>query len=340
MNEKNLQYYISHFLSTYLGGERGLSENTFISYNHVFKQLVPFFYERLGKPINKVTMEDFSADAVKDFLAYLENNGCSVATRNQRLAAIKTFARYVQEDSPMYLYNMQQILSIPTKRSEKPVIEYLSGEQLSMLLNAPDSNNRYGFKDLLILAVLADTGARVSEMINIKVADVRLDNPPQIKVTGKGNKSRFIPISSNTASLLKLYIDKENLCTDLGQDRYLFLNRSGRKFTRAGITYILQKYVDEVHQAHPLDFPDNLSPHCLRHTKAMLLLNAGQNLVYIRDILGHAHIKTTEVYARADSKQIRAALEKAEAQVKSPDPETISYQNQPELLSWLNDYCT
>ena len=112
MKDKNLQYYISRFLTTYLGGERGLSENTFISYNHTFQLLIPFFHDSLKKPINKVTMDEFTSDNIKAFLSSLEEKGCSASTRNQRLAAIKSFCRYVQADSPQDLYNMQQILAL------------------------------------------------------------------------------------------------------------------------------------------------------------------------------------------------------------------------------------
>ena len=339
MNDRNLQYFISNFLTTYLGGERGLSENTFISYNYTFRQLTPFFYDKLKKPINKVTMEEFTADNIKAFLKTLEDDGCSAATRNQRLAAIKSFCKYVQLNSPSDLYNMQQILAIPAKRKELPRIQYLSAKQLEMLLAQPDSSNRYGFKDLLILTLLADTGARVSELIAIKVSDVRLDAPAQIAVHGKGNKNRFVPISQNTISLLRLYFANERLTNIENGSRYLFLNRSGKPFTRAGITYILQKYTSEIHDAHPAEFPEKLTPHCLRHTKAMLMLQAGQNLIYIRDVLGHEHIKTTEVYARIDSKQKRKALEAAAEQIKVPDSAPIEYKTDPGLLDWLNKYC-
>ena len=339
MKDKNLQYYISSFLTTHLGGERGLSENTFISYNYTFQLLTPFFHGRIKKPINKVTMDEFTSDNIKAFLASLEEKGCSVSTRNQRLAAIKSFCRYVQSDSPQNLYNMQQILAIPSKKKETPVIQYLNAEQLGMLLARPDSSNKYGFKDLLILTVLSDTGVRVSELVSIRVSDIRLGTPSQILVHGKGNKNRYVPVSANTAKLLSLYFDNEGLRNPAQAGRFLFLNRSGNQFTRAGITYILQKYTSELHEECPMDFPAKLTPHCLRHTKAMMMLQAGQNLIYIRDQLGHEHIKTTEIYARIDSKQRQDALKAASEQIKVPDTTPIEYRNNPSLLEWLNKYC-
>ena len=120
---------------------------------------------------------------------------------------------------------------------------------------------------------------------------------------------------------------------------YLFVNRSGQQFTRAGIAYIVQKYTTLVHNENPMLFPAKLTPHCLRHTKAMLMLSAGQNLIYIRDVLGHSSIKTTEIYARISSKQQKEAIEAAQSQIKSPDTTNIDYRNDKDTLSWLNDYC-
>lgn len=339
MRDKNLQYYISNFLTSYLGGERGLSENTYISYEYTFKLLTPFLCDKLKKPINKISMTNFSVDNIKAFLAELEEKGCSASTRNQRLAAVKSFCRYVQMNSPQDLYNMQQILAIPSKKKETPIIQYLSAEQLKMLLSKPDSSTKYGFKDLLIITVLSDTGMRVSELINIRASDIRLHAPAQVLVHGKGNKTRYVPISEKTVKLLEVYFNNEELRNPVNSQRYLFLNRSGNRFTRAGITYIIQKYTTVLHSESPAEFPKKLTPHYLRHTKAMLMLQAGQNLIYIRDQLGHEHIKTTEIYARIDSKQRREALEEASNQVVLPDSTLIGYKNNVALLEWLTKYC-
>ena len=339
MKNKNLQYYVSTFLTTYLGGDRGLSENTSLSYNKAFQLLIPYLCTATGKPINKLSMDDFTIENVKGFLNSLEEAGNSISTRNQRLAAIKSFCRFVLEDSPQHMYSLQQILNLKTKKSDTTELTYLSATQLGWLLEEPDYTNRYGFKDLVILTILSDTGVRISEFINIRVSDVRTISPAQILIHGKGGKTSRVPISTKASDLLKTYMEKENLLTVIQQERYLFVNRSGKQFTRAGITYILQKYIDLVHAKHPLEFPEKLSPHCLRHTKAMMLLEMNQNLIYIRDILGHEHMKTTEIYARTDSKQIRQAVEEASAAVPAVDSDKIDYKGNKELLSWLVNYC-
>jgi site-specific recombinase XerD len=171
--------------------------------------------------------------------------------------------------------------------------------------------------------MLYDTGARVTELINLTVRDVRLDGCPVVKLTGKGNKVRFVPLMSKTTSLLEGYISENNLNSHEKLDFPLFFNRQLHKLTRPGITYILQKYGSE-----------NLTPHMLRHTKAMHLLQAGVNLVYIRDLLGHSDIATTEIYARADTEMKRIALENA---YQDLTPKVMpNWNSDSGLMDWLH----
>lgn len=339
MKTKTFQYYVSRFFTTYLSGERGLSSNTIISYRDTFRQLLTYYAETLKIQAEKIQLSDLTADNVKGFLDHVEKQGCSASTRNQRLASIKSFIRYVQLESPENLENSFRIMAIRSKRQNKPIIEYLSQEQLSRLLAKPSSSTRSGFKDMLMLTLLYDSGARVSEFINIKVSDIRMDTPAVIRLHGKGNKSRWVPLDSRTVKLLELFMEKEQLKTPISSSRYLFLNRSGNPYTRAGISYILLKYTNQLYAEDEISFPEKLSPHCLRHTKAMILLQAGTNLIYIRDVLGHEHMRTTEIYARADGRQKRAALEAAQRQIRTPDASTIEYQEDQDLLTWLNNLC-
>lgn len=336
MKTKTFQYLVTNFFTTYLAGERGFSPNTVISYRDCFQQLLKYYAKELNIPVEKIVLSDLTAERIKLFLDYLEKQGCSVSTRNQRLAAIKSFMHYAQLETPVGLDTAHQILQIRSKRQKKTVIEYLTAEQLSELLRCPDSTTRPGFKDMLILTLLFDSGARVSEFINIKASDIRTESPAVVRLTGKGNKSRWVPLDSKTVKLLNLYMEKENLNDPALINRRLFLNRSGNPYTRAGITYILQKYVSIAHDKDP-SFPSKISPHCMRHTKAMLLLQAGTNLIYIRDVLGHEHIRTTEIYARVDSAQKRAALEKVQSLVKTPETDNIDYTNNADLMDWLKD---
>jgi integrase/recombinase XerD len=192
-----------------------------------------------------------------------------------------------------------------------------------------------GRRDLVLLSLMYDTGARVQEIADLTVADVRLENPATVKVTGKGNKSRLIPLMTPTAKLIEQYMSENNLKHAAMGSYPLFQNRSHTKLTRAGIAYILNKYVEESRLLHPGNIPKVVSPHCFRHSKAMHLLQAGVNLVYIRDLLGHVSITTTEVYARADSLMKRNALENA-YQTTTPSVMPVWQQNN-DLLKWLKD---
>ena len=210
------------------------------------------------------------------------------------------------------------------KKCPTPVLQYLSYEEVKEMLEKPDPCTEKGFRDLLILCLLYDTGARVSELLNLTVGDIHFGRYARVQLTGKGNKSREVPLSTKTADLVKTYIQRQNLSSPERRTQQLLLNSQGKSFTRAGITYILQKYAPGGHE--------KITPHILRHTKAMHLLQSGVNIVYIRDILGHVDIKTTEIYARADTEMKRKALEQA---YPTPVPETGSWQSDSKLMDWL-----
>ena len=189
-----------------------------------------------------------------------------------------------------------------------------------------------GRRNLTLLSVLYDSGARVQELVDLKVGDVRLDDPPILTLTGKGRKKRQVPIMSNTKTLLRQYMDESSLTQEGKLDHPLFFNRQRSKMTRAGICYILNKYVSQA-KAKSAIIPNDITPHVLRHSKAMLLLQSGVNLIYIRDFLGHADIATTEIYARTDTETKRKALEKAYPDIiDTPLPR---WNKDEALLTWL-----
>lgn len=284
--------------------------------------------------IEKITIETLQKNLIDEFLIWLETQrACSASTRNQRLSAIHAFFRYLQMEEPGHLFLCQQILAIPLKRTAGKAINYLTLDAMKSILEAPDTTCLMGRRDLVLLSLMYDTGSRVQEIADLTVADVRLENPPIVKVTGKGNKSRLVPLMTPTAKLLDQYLSDNNLKHAEYGSRLLFQNRSCAKLTRAGIAYILNKYVEAASQLYPELIPKKVSPHCFRHSKAMHLLQAGVNLVYIRDLLGHVSIKTTEMYARADSLMKRNALEKA-YQAISPSGVPVWQQNH-DLLKWL-----
>lgn len=207
---------------------------------------------------------------------------------------------------------------------------------IKLLLAQIPTNTREGRRDLAMIALLYDSGARVQELIDLTPLDIHLVKPYYATLFGKGKKKRLVPLQEQQIALLKDYMEEQNLLKPSRNHRSLFTNNRGGKLSNAGITFILMRYVKSAHAVNPDLIPERISPHCLRHSKAMHLLQAGVNLVYIRDILGHVSIQTTEVYARADSKQKREALESAYIDVIPPIEGTIrSWEKDSKLKSWL-----
>lgn len=336
MKPTDLAYHLTGYLSKYLPSRIGISHNTLLSYRDTFSILLRFCSEEKLMPIEKITISTLQMNLIDEFLIWLETGrGCAVSTRNQRLAAIHAFFRYLQLEVPEHIYLCQQILAISMKRAANKAIDYLTLDAMKAILEAPDRACVMGRRDLVLLSLMYDTGARVQEIADLVVADIRLENPATVKVTGKGNKSRIVPLMTPTAKLIDQYMSEHNLKHIAHRSYPLFQNRSHTKLTRAGITYILKKYVEEARMLHPGIIPKVISPHCFRHSKAMHLLQAGVNLVYIRDLLGHVSIKTTEVYARADSLMKRNALENA-YQDTTPTEMPVWQQNN-DLLQWLKE---
>ena len=283
--------------------------------------------------IELLSLELIDKALILGFLEWLEKDRAnSISTRNQRLACIHGFYRYMQLEDPVGLLSYQKILSIPIKKTRQPTINHLTPDALKLILAQPDPSTANGRRDLVLLCVLYDTGARVQELVDLKVGDVRLDPPPILTLTGKGRKARQVPIISNTQALLKQYMDEAFSIQNGMQDHPLFFNRQRRKMTRAGISFILDKYVTLARAKSPI-IPSKVTPHVIRHTKAMLLLQAGVSLIYIRDLLGHVDIATTEIYARADTEMKRKALEKAYPELVTTN--LPDWQKDEALLSWL-----
>jgi len=282
--------------------------------------------------IEKLSVSDISPELIKEFLAGLETvRKCGISTRNQRLAAIHSFAHYVQSESPQDVLACQMILSVKLKKKIKPVISYLSAAETMAILSAPNDCTRTGRRDIVMLSVLYDSGSRVQEIADIKVKDVHLDFPEKIVLNGKGQKIREVALMENTAQLLKIYLKEYSDKFVGNMEAPLFQNRFGKKFSRAGVAYTLGKYAKIARSAVP-SIPEKVTPHIFRHTKAMHLLQSGVPLVYIRDFLGHEDISTTEIYAKADIETKRQSLEKASGTFIGSLP---SCSQRPNLLEWL-----
>lgn len=334
-NRVDFAYHLTKYFTIYLPGQRNLSQGTIVAYKDVFRLLLQYFEENLHIRPSKLNLDDITRNNVEDFLLWLRNvRNNTPRTCNQRLAAINSFLSYLQFEQPDRLLQCKECMSIPLMKTQEPPLKYLSIEGIKHLIAQPDTATKTGRRDLAILSLMYDTGARVQEIANINIVDLRLISPATLRLTGKGNKTRVVPLLSGTSNILSQYIKDFGL-RNAPDGTPLFQNSKHERLSRFGISYILKAYADKARQTRPDLIPDSISPHVIRHSKAMHLLQANVNLVYIRDLLGHSDVKTTEVYARADNTLKREALEKA-----NPIKHSLSVPNwsdDDELMDWLRN---
>lgn len=309
---------------------------TIDSYRYAFIQLLTFLEER-GISADTIEVSDLTYRTILEFLEWLQNRrGNSIATRNLRQAAINSFVNYLMYEFPEYLAEYQLILGLPVKKAPQKEITFLKTEGVQLLFEQVNRHTQKGFRDYVLLTLLYTTGIRVSELINIKLKDVSLQSPPTLLVHGKGQKSRYVPLLSSTVKILREYITRNGLDKEQCLNDWLFKNHMKEPFRRQGINYLINKYADLARNQNPALIPVDLSPHKMRHTLAMELVDSGVELIYIRDLLGHASIKTTEIYARTDSAKKREAIEAASKDIVPR--EEAQWENNIQLKDWLKNF--
>ena len=339
MKETDFARHLTAFLSKYLPGQRNLSANTIASYRDAFKLFLTFCEVEMKKKVDRLKLVDISRELVVEYLVWLEEKRfCSISTRNQRLAALRSFFHYVSTSAPEALLVCQKILNIPMKKTAQQIISYFSPEGLHLLLEQPDTTTRQGRRDHALLVLLYDSAARVQELADLCVRNVRLENPATVTLRGKGRKTRIVPLTSKTLSILKQYFNEKGwIGKSASLDFPVFMNTRRLKLSRAGITHILNKYVEAARKIHKGLIPETSSPHSLRHSKAIHLLRSGVPLIYIRDFLGHASVTTTEIYAKVDTEERRKALENA---YEIPSQDLVpDWEADKGLMAWLGDLC-
>lgn len=319
---KEFSYYIKKYLTIYLKEKINASDNCIKSYRDTFKLLLLFYKDELKLNISELNFEAFSLSNIELFIDWLKiNRNSSLTTCNQRLACLKSFSKYLIYELPEMLPELQKIILKQQAKVIKEELSFLSAEEVKSILNKPNQNLKKGLKDLVILSTLYDTGIRVNELINLSLDDIRLGEVSTIKVLGKGNKYRTIPISDNLKILLSQYIKKFNITTGI-----LFKSNQNKKYTSNGIRYIISKYTNDVNF--------KVTPHTFRHSKASHLVEANVPLIYIRDLLGHEHVSTTEIYAKVNIKTKNQVLN----QCSDLDPKELnSWNKNNELMEWLNN---
>jgi integrase/recombinase XerD len=321
---------LTAFFVRHLPSERNVSAHTTAAYRDTFKLLLRFLAETTRHSADTLHVEDLTPERLLGFLATLEaTRRNSIRTRNARLAAIHCFFRYVLDADPALAALCQHILAIPLKKTSHAVLPYLSDTELAHLLAQIDRSNLSGERDYLLVALLYDTGARIQELLDLTPRDFRFEAPPFVRLRGKGRRERLCPLLTQTARLVRRFLSTTGRRAD--EDTPLIQNRRGQRLTRHGARYLLQKYVQRARVSLPQLDRVRVSPHTLRHTKAMHLLQSGVPLITIKDILGHADVKSTEIYVQIDLKMKRDALNRAGTPTRSAKRRRMSN----DLLTWL-----
>ncbi len=318
----SFQQLVQDFFEKHLTIERNASKNTVLAYRDVFRLFLRHAAERMECAVDKLDHAILDADAVRSFLGWLEKERkCGARTRNQRLAAIKAFARYVASVAPEHLERCRRIRDLPPARFDQPEIEYLIDDEILELVKAAK-----GRRDRALLLLMYNTGARVQELVDLDVCDLRLDPVPIVTLEGKGRKQRTCPLWARTVDALEAWL------AERGAGEPLFLNAQGRRLSRSGVAYILRKLAARagVSPRHAR----RVTPHVIRHTTAMHLLQSGVDITTIAAWLGHSQLNTTYGYVEIDLRM----KQKAVAATAAALPElTQGKFPEGDLLTWLSN---
>lgn len=321
---------IQDFFNKRLLQQRQVSRQTILSYRDTFRLLLGFAEKFLKKSITNLDLSHLDAPLILAFLDYLEaDRKNSIRSRNSRLAAIRSFFNYAILQEPSAMPEIKRVLAIPMKRFVKPIVNFLSKAEIEAIINAPDKRTQSGQRDRILWLLLYNTGARVSEILNIRRKDVEVSGFKTLHLTGKGRKERVIPLWKRTTKHLQSWLAQ----IEVLPQQTIFTNRFGDMMTRSGIEKRLRVSVKIAEKNCPSLKNKRVSPHTIRHTTAMHLLQSGVDLSVIAIWLGHESISTTHTYLQADM----AMKEKALAKLQAPDIKNIRYKAPKELLSFLNN---
>ena len=304
---KALLPLVQAFFQEYLAGQRGVSKNTILAYRDALKLFLAFLVDNAGKQAVRLQMEDLQAERVLAFLEHTEQKRKNrTATRNLRLTALRTFFQYLITEDTIRSGQYQKIVAIPLKRAPRSVMGYLEVPEIQALLDSIDRKNPAGRRDHALFSFLYNTGARVQEAVDVTVGAVRFSSPPIVTITGKGSKTRIVPLWQSTATVLLEHIKERGIGQQL--EARLFVNARGKPLTRFGIRHILRTRLAAAKRNCPRIGEKRVSPHTVRHSTAMHLLQSGVDLTVIQRWLGHVQLATTHGYVEIDLEMKRKAL--------------------------------
>jgi site-specific recombinase XerD len=305
-----------------------------LSYRDAFVLLLPFLAERHSCSVVKLDFDHLGPRDLIAFLDHLESDrGVCASTRNSRLAAMHSFARFVATRHPECLETCQRLLAVPAKRAQARAVDYLEADEIRAMLGVINCDKPAGRRDHALLLTLFNTGARVQELLDVRPVDLQLDKPFLIHLRGKGRKERTCPLWAHTVeSLRRLILDAPERAAEA---KPIFRNRRGEPMTRFGVRYIIRRCAERAQVAVPRLANKRVHPHSFRHSAAVHLLRSGVDLVTISHWLGHASVETTNRYAAIDLETKRQALEQAGPVGDTEDPALASWRTDRSLLDWL-----
>lgn len=334
-NNTTLAIALHGFLAEYLPYQRSVSPHTLLSYRDTLKLLLKYMAGKKGDT-SCITIETITVEKVTAFLHYLESERKNQAsTRNVRLSAIHSFFRYIGTQYPEHLEQTHHLLSIPFKRNALREIQHLEKHELEGILSGINRSTPQGKRDFTLPTLLFNTGARVSEIVNLQASDLRLcDDCPAITIRGKGKKERVCPLWPETARLLTDLLEEEEIFPN--KPEAVFRNRCGARLTRFGVRVILQKHVTNATPYVPSLKYKRIHPHSLRHTTAVQLLRSGVDLCTIARLLGHSHLNTTNKYIALDVEDKRQALARSKPLLQSSS-KARAWQQDNNVITWLEN---
>lgn len=331
MKVPSLHSFLHAFFHSWLVEQRNASRHTVISYRDTWRLFLRYVAASRRRPVAKLQLPDLTAEEVLAFLKDCEERRkVSIGTRNCRLAALRSFFAFLVDREPLTAGQCAEVLRIPVKRARQREICYLEEQEVSAILAQPDRSTLEGQRDHALLAFLYNTGARIQEALDVRPDALRLEAPAQVRLTGKGRKERLCPLWPETAALLRALLQR----TPRHPDQKIFVNRYGEPLGASGVRFKLGQYVIRARKKTSSLVAKHVSPHTFRHTAAVHLVSAGVDVTVIRSWLGHAHLDTTNHYARATVETKRKALEKTAG---SSRPEKAPrWKRDAELMAWLD----
>jgi len=331
MTDAALPQLLHKFFHQWLVEQRNASHHTVVSYRDTWRLFLRHAASGKNKPVARLRLSDLTATEVLAFLKHCEEQrNVSIGTRNCRLAALHSFYAFLMSQEPLAAGQCAEVLGIPVKRAAKREISYLDPNEVAAILDQPDRTTVEGQRDHTLLALLYNTGARIQEALDLCPQAVRLESPAQVKLMGKGRKERTSPLWPETVDLLKALLKRQ----PRRGDQPIFVNRYGEPLGAAGVRFKLNGYVRAAAEKTASLAGKHVSPHTFRHSTAVCLVAAGVDVTVIRSWLGHAHLDTTNHYARATVETKRQALEKVDKSARPGKPPR--WKRSTNLMAWLD----